>query len=350
MESLFGQGAEADRLLQFSRSAAERRSRRSKGSEMAAQPGKQAFRWRLLAAAAIGAAAWSGASHAWGNAGHRTVCEIALLNLTPTARAEVDRLLQARPAALAADAKNGQFGTGCTYPDRAVSEGPARRDAEHFINYPRDTASVTLQSGCGRAYECADTAIMRDAAVLRSRLLPDQLRAVALIYLGHFVGDIHQPLHNSFADDRGGNFIQTSGQCSASLHSAWDTCILVQGAFNNVADPPATALQSVAASWSSSVTDAQRAQWLGAAPWQWSKESYEIAIAPGVGYCVMVQATCQYDAARPAFSGSNPRTVVIDAQYQSMAMPIVRQRIIQAGIRLAHLINLALDPAYRFDP
>ena len=28
----------------------------------------------------------------WGNSGHRTVCEIALRNLTPTARAEVERL------------------------------------------------------------------------------------------------------------------------------------------------------------------------------------------------------------------------------------------------------------------
>jgi hypothetical protein len=32
-----------------------------------------------------------------------------------------------------------------------------------------------------------------------------------------------------------------------------------------------------------------------------------------------------------------------------MAMPIIRHRITQAGVRLAHLINLALDPAYRFD-
>jgi hypothetical protein len=29
-----------------------------------------------------------------------------------------------------------------------------------------------------------------------------------------------------------------------------------------------------------------------------------------------------------------------------MAMPIVQARITQGGVRLAHLINLALDPAY----
>ena len=317
---------------------------------MAAHARRQSAGWGLLAAAALAVASWSGAARAWGNAGHSTVCEIALLNLTPAARAEVGRLLQARPAALAPDSANSEFASACTYPDRPVAGGPARRDAEHFINYPRDTAAVTLQSGCGLAYECADTAILRDFAVLRSRLLPDRLRSVALIYLGHFVGDIHQPLHNSFADDRGGNSIQTSGQCSASLHSAWDTCILVHGAFSNVTDPPEAALQAVAAAWSASVTGAERAQWLGTAPWQWSQESYQVAISPAVGYCVMAQATCRYDSARTLFDGSNPRTVPIDAQYQAMAMPIVRQRITQAGIRLAHLINLALDPAYRFDP
>ena len=301
-------------------------------------------------AAGLGLAAWSSPSFAWGNAGHRTVCEIAFINLTPTARAEVGRLLQARPTALASDPLNGEFSTACTYPDRAIAAGPQRRDAEHFINYSRDTAMIDLQSGCGLAYECADSAIIREFAILRSWHMSDRLRSVALIYLGHFVGDIHQPLHNSFADDRGGNFINTSGDCSSSLHSAWDTCILVRTTFGNASDPSATAVRSLAAAWSASASDADRAQWLSASPWQWSRESYAITVNPAVGYCVMVQTTCQYDTTRLAYGGSNPRSVAINVAYESMAMPIIRQRITQAGVRLAHLINLALDPAYRLDP
>ena len=38
----------------------------------------------------------------------------------------------------------------------------------------------------------------------------------------HWVGDIHQPLHVSFEDDRGGNNIQVNGQCSGNLHATWD--------------------------------------------------------------------------------------------------------------------------------
>ena len=37
----------------------------------------------------------------------------------------------------------------------------------------------------------------------------------------------------------------------------------------------------------------------------------------------------------------------IDAAYMDWAMPIIQRRITQAGVRLAHLLNLALDPAYR---
>ena len=168
------------------------------------------------------------------------------------------------------------------------------------------------------------------------------------MYVGHFVGDIHQPLHNSFADDRGGNSIVATGQCTTNLHAAWDTCMLVQSVYGNVAEPTPASVQSVATAWSSTVTGAQRAQWLSAAPWQWSQESFAITIAPATGYCIMVAATCQYDAARSAFNGSSPRSFAVTAAYQAQAMPIIQQRITQAGIRLAHILNLALDPSYRF--
>ena len=49
-----------------------------------------------------------------------------------------------------------------------------------------------------------------------------------------------------------------------------------------------------------------------------------------------------------AWGSAGQRTVTIDPAYQAMVMPVVQQRITQAGIRLAHLINLALDPVYRF--
>jgi len=40
----------------------------------------------------IPASLWSTQAVAWGSAGHRTLCQIAFINLTPTARAEVTPL------------------------------------------------------------------------------------------------------------------------------------------------------------------------------------------------------------------------------------------------------------------
>jgi hypothetical protein len=65
-------------------------------------------------------------------------------------------------------------------------------------------------------------------------------------------------------------------------------------------------------------------------------------------YCVVVGTACQYSASQPTWVQTHQRTsVAIDTAYVNWAMPIVQQRITQAGIRLAHYLNLALDPAYR---
>jgi hypothetical protein len=301
----------------------------------------------LVLLIAIFGVAWTSTSFAWGDSGHRTVCEIAWRNLTPTTRAEVLRLLAAHPVIPVAAPRNLEFGWACTYPDNVVTNGPPRRSPEHFVNYARTTAAVTSQTGCGTGSSCVISAIAADFARLRTTSLPDKDRAEALIYLGHWFGDIHQPLHNSFADDLGGNEVNSHGLCTSKFHSTWDTCMLRQRVYGDVAEPTIAVVQTVAATWSAGVTDEQRAAWLSTAPWQWSAESYAITLSPSTKYCVMVAGSCQYSATQGTFLQNQPRTsVAIDTGYENSAMPIIQQRITQAGIRLAHYLNLALDPAY----
>ncbi|HKR23701.1 MAG TPA: S1/P1 nuclease [Allosphingosinicella sp.] len=289
---------------------------------------------------------WSSQALAWGDSGHRTVCEIALRNLTPAARGEVTRLLQAHPQILGANPLNAEYGWACTYPDHPANNGPGRRSPEHFANYPRTTLTVTSATGCGVAPLCVITAIAADFAILRSTTASDRDKAAALVYLGHWLGDIHQPLHSSFEDDRGGNEVNSRGLCTSSLHSTWDTCILQ--ARHTGAGPSVDRVRLLAAEWSLQVNDSDRAAWLSARPWQWSAESYAITLAPSVGYCVMVGQACQYSATEATWSEGEPkRSVQIDATYMDWAMPIIQRRITQAGVRLGHLLNLALDPAYR---
>ncbi len=282
---------------------------------------------------------------AWGDSGHRTVCEIALRNLTPVARSEVARLLRAHPAILSANLLNAEYGWACTYPDHPAAGGPGRRSPEHFANYARSTLSIT-GPGCGVVTICVISAISADFGILRSASATDLQRAAALVYLGHWFGDIHQPLHSSFEDDRGGNEVNSTGLCTNSLHSTWDTCILQSRAL--AGGRSIEEVRALAATWGGQVTDVQRAAWLSSVPWQWSAESYAVTLTPQVGYCVMVAGACQYSATRLAWaSGAPRRSVLIDAGYMDGAMPIIQRRITQAGVRLGHYLNLALDPAYR---
>ena len=75
---------------------------------------------------------------------------------------------------------------------------------------------------------CVVGARERQLAVLASDA-PDERRVLALKYVVHFVGDVHQPLHAGFADDRGGNShqLQAFGR-GTNLHALWDTAMLQQ--------------------------------------------------------------------------------------------------------------------------
>jgi hypothetical protein len=302
----------------------------------------------LAAVAALLGLLWSAPALAWGDSGHRTVCTIAFANLTPTARAEATRLLQVDPAILGPARQNADYGWACTYPDHPVAGGPGRRSPEHFVNYPRSLRNVAASTGCGAASICVLTGIASDFATLRSTTTTDRERHAALVYLGHWLGDIHQPLHASFADDRGGNEIEVSAPCRNSLHSTWDTCLLQLSQGWNSGPPSVAAVGALAEEWSRGATARQRRTWLRAMPWQWARESYAAGTAPWTQYCIRRQGRCRYSSTSETYSdGMAKRSVTIDDAYRGRAEPLIRQRITQAGIRLAHQLNLALDPAYR---
>jgi hypothetical protein len=68
---------------------------------------------------------------AWGDLGHKIVCQIAFQELNVKARTEVVRLI-------ALDEKFDSFTDACTWPDH-----PRQRAEEHFINVPRTIQAIT---------------------------------------------------------------------------------------------------------------------------------------------------------------------------------------------------------------
>jgi hypothetical protein len=112
------------------------------------------------------------------------------------------------------------FRASCNWADR-----PRQRASEHFVNLPREATGLD-DDECPMAEECVVSAIEHDFAVLASPNATDEEKLAALKFLGHWVGDIYQPLHAASQDDRGGNHIRTLGSSCESLHTVWDSCLV----------------------------------------------------------------------------------------------------------------------------
>ena len=97
------------------------------------------------------------------------------------------------------DSEFKTFSDSCIYQDH-----PRIRASEHFLNLPRDSKGLS-SDGCPPADACVLTAILSDFKVLQAKENTDASRLIALKSLGHWVGDIHQPLHVSFLDAKRGN-------------------------------------------------------------------------------------------------------------------------------------------------
>src|SRR5262249_13196298 len=149
---------------------------------------------------------------------------------------------------------------------------------------------------CPTASTCTLTAIEQDMAVL-SGSASDGDKLKSLKFLGHWVGDIHQPLHVSFEDDRGGNNIDVRGHCSTNLHSTWDTCLLQIAVGADVL--------AAAKDLFNSITPAKKEEWSTTNPRDWANESFAIAEAVATKYCVQHGSSCD----------SPTGTVMIDDAY-----------------------------------
>jgi hypothetical protein len=142
-------------------------------------------------------------SWGWGEAGHKIIAEIAERNLTKKAFFKIRRLL----------------------PDCSLAEYQHTFNW-HFVNLdPGQTYAEVPVNPMGDVVQ----SIMLQQEILRSKrsLRIEKIRA--LKFLVHFVGDLHQPLHVGYGNDRGGNDVPVTwfGQ-DRNLHWVWDGDMVTQ--------------------------------------------------------------------------------------------------------------------------
>lgn len=259
---------------------------------------------------------------AWGDTAHRIICEIAFKELNSQARAEVKRLIRLDPVFFT-------FSGSCIWPDH-----PRKRSREHFVNLPRSATQLENDS-CPLVDKCVVMAIEVDFQIVADAGATDASKLDALKFLGHWVGDIHQPLHVSFRDDRGGNSIKVSGPCSRNLHAVWDGCI--------IETKLGTDIRNIATDLREAVTPADRVQWNSTGPKTWANESFRITISKATGYCVKKDDACWYATDNNKLDrNEEKRMLVVDDAYIVRQLPTIKERLTQAGIRLGHLLNHAL--------
>ena len=175
----------------------------------------QTIHW-LFISALVGTISFKASpAYPWGSKGHEIVAAIAETHLTDTARKRIKELLP----------QGTTLAEASTWPDKAGRQIPDM-DPYHFINFPKDANTYDQQRDC-KLRNCIIEAIAWYMQVLKSPDAPRNEKRIALRFVAHLVGDIHQPLHAGFAEDRGGNSVDVrfNGR-KENLHSLWDTALV----------------------------------------------------------------------------------------------------------------------------
>ncbi|HEV2562268.1 MAG TPA: S1/P1 nuclease [Rhizomicrobium sp.] len=265
---------------------------------------------RLIAFAAIAAVVMPSAAWAWGSEGHEIVALIAASELSPAAKFQVEQLLGGNAANAMADAS--------TWADRVRRDRP-KTGPWHYVDIEITSAGYDAARACPND-DCVVAQIERDAAIVGDKTLAMPVRAEALRFLIHFVGDVHQPLHAADNHDRGGNEVRVvlNGE-RKNLHAVWDTNVV-----EALGHDPIT----VAAALERQITPQERRQWSEGSVEDWTNQSFQIA-------------KTKIYAALPGTGGTDA-PVILPSDYAQRETAITSTQLERAGVRLASLLNKVL--------
>jgi hypothetical protein len=231
---------------------------------------------------------------AWGPTGHRVVGRVADRHLSKRAAEAIQNLLGQDTLA--------EVGTWAD--DIRADPKWDRAVTWHYVTVEdHETYETSKKNPQGDVIEV----IRRFEAVLRNAKSTREEKAVAVKFLTHFIGDLHQPLHVGRGADRGGNGTQVSWfQSPTNLHAVWDNSIIESerlsfSEFYEFLDQP---------------SDAEMAKWRSTGVLDWAMESFRARKAV-------------YDIGKGK----------LGYEYAYRHLPFVKLRLTQAGIRLSGLLN-----------
>jgi hypothetical protein len=302
----------------------------------------------LLTLTAAAALLWSTPAHAWDELGHRVVARIAWDHMTPAARQNAIRLLQAAPP---------NSGIAELMPATGTMEERQRewfvwaavwsdmiRDREHagaryahadwhYVNFfweQRPDGTRRDRPDMARAGFLIEQ-MERIGGTLGNAAVPDSARAIDLMWALHLGGDSHQPLHNNARitaedpeGDRGGNSFRLAGLYPFNnLHAYWDSLIGFSVPWADVDRTEADYVGSIARRIAAEYPQSRMRGQIDPGEYEeWSREGFRIA-------------------QRVAYTGLT-RNQAAPPSYRRSAWNAAEPRVALAGYRLADLLNRTL--------
>ncbi|MDP8984707.1 MAG: S1/P1 nuclease [Pseudomonadota bacterium] len=202
----------------------------------------------------------------------------------------------------------------------------------HFVDLELDGADINaacfgrpplvpgVSASLGPANDCVVDKIDQFVAELKDPATDADERRVALQFVLHFVGDLHQPLHAGDDHDQGGNgkFATAAGIPANNLHHDWDTEFVARLGASDT---------EIAQRLIAQITPAARARWSGGTPADWAMGSYSVAKSYAYGLLPAPQPPNHYQ---------------LSAGYVTEATTVTAEQLSKAGVRLALLLNGAL--------
>lgn len=231
----------------------------------------------------------------WGSTGHRTVGLVAEKHLSAKAKKNIQKILGQNSLSEVAN-----------WMDEIRSDST-------YDRIPIDWHWVTIETG--KTYQESpknpkgDVVAMLDKVIseLKKHTLDKKTEEEYLRMLIHLVGDIHQPLHVGCCDDQGGNKVKVKwfGR-ETNLHSVWDSYLiddtkLSYTELTNFLDEPDAATLA-----------------------KWRKDDVLVWAYESMSFREQI-----YDVGGGSLS----------YKYSYKNLPLVKQRLLQAGIRLAAVLN-----------
>jgi len=276
-----------------------------------------------LALLGLAGASFAGPALAWGDLGHRVVADLAYERLTPAAKRQVDALLHesvvsGEPSCPVASLADAAVFADCVDGVRRFNDlRKLHYDAVPFCGTP-------VKADYCKDGLCASEAAKRALAALADPAQPPAVRLLALEQAAHFLADLHQPLDMiDNRDDRGGEIrvvLPGSSDRRLNLHLFWNEIVLAPALGGE--EIGVRYLEPIARSgrgWDTGDIDA------------WAAETQALARQ------IYVRLP------EPPQCGRNPRAPEsLERGYVMTAIPLVREQLAKAGIRLATALNAAL--------